>query len=274
MSPDAPPFFHPGTPMSRVGNNANTGGVRDNFTLDFYVKNRIVEAMRTPDDKRTPDPSVVGLVDSNRSELQQSPRSFHNHSPHRQSPAHHHVKDVVVDGIGTPVSTAGEGASEDTASRNSISTAAATTGCSVTSIVSSLVHNTYHQQPITTFTTPPTYAYPFSALTVAGGAPSMPVSLVAPASGHATISSSVPTTSTAIGNAGGSSHNIGGTSSGGIKSSNNILLTSGGTSNSGINNGGGKDGTGGVLIDDRLVSVAIEPKPLLSAQYEALSDED
>lgn len=89
--------------------------------------------------------------------------------------------------------------------------------------------------PVTTF--PPQTYYPYSALTVSGG----------------------PVTVGSLGLPPGHGPKV--SSMGGVQ-----------------NMGGGGPGGGGGMNDDRQQSssssVAMEPKPLLSAQYEALSDED
>ncbi|KFB43491.1 hypothetical protein ZHAS_00011296 [Anopheles sinensis] len=319
VSPDAPPFFHPGTPLGRIGGGVGIGasasnpvsgaggggggGGRDNFALDFYVKNRIVEAMRTEDEKRPPDaPAVVVVVDGqsqgNRSERQQqaSPRSFQNHSPHHHhqlGPSignHHGGKEVGnSDRSGAPASSSERssgvsdaqqsGAVEEVASSSSTAiTSSATvpvTSSTTNPLVTSVVHNAYHQQSLSSFTTHPTYAYPFSALTVASGSTS------SSPSGHhhsSSVPSNIGATLGTGGSTGSSSSAVGGlkgsvntmllaVGSGAPGSSGNIVVTSN-------NSVGGSATGGGVLGDDRHNATATEPKPLLSAQYEALSDED
>uniref|UniRef100_A0A182NN99 SANT domain-containing protein n=1 Tax=Anopheles dirus TaxID=7168 RepID=A0A182NN99_9DIPT len=263
------------------------GGGRDNFVIDFYVKNRIVEAMRTEDEKRASDASMVVVVDGgvpggNRNterQQQSSPRSFQNISPHhtQTSMSHHHAKEVaLLDRSGTPASGASEGphqshhatVDEQKQQHQQHSTASAL----LTTSSPTVVHSTYHQQPITTFNTPPTYAYPFSALTVASGAPPTSSS-----SGHPPSSTSSSTTAITA------SMVTGGSSSGsGIKSIGTGMILAGtgptvagglgGNSSIGVSSAGG--GNGPALTDDRHIAPALEPKPLLSAQYEALSDED
>lgn len=299
-SPDGPQFFHPGPHLGRVAGgtgvpHAGAGG-RDNFVLDFYVKNRIVEAMRTEDEKRaSTDPSMVVVVDgvgggSRNIERQQqsSPRSFQNLSPHHHQPpsSHHHVKEItLVDRSGTPASGASDGQphslNEDHKQNHPYpqhstpSSVLAASGSTTSS--PAVVHSTYHPlttQPLTSFTTPPTYAYPFSALTVASGAP--PTT----STGHPSSPSTSSTTSIVnlMGTGSGGGNNVAGLKSmhsGMIITGSGAGVTGGlgGNNSIGANNGGG-NGSGGVLTDDRHITSAIEPKPLLSAQYEALSDED
>uniref|UniRef100_A0A182QB87 Uncharacterized protein n=1 Tax=Anopheles farauti TaxID=69004 RepID=A0A182QB87_9DIPT len=296
VSPDAPQFFHPGPHLSRVSGPGGGGaggqgaphtggsGGRDNFVIDFYVKNRIVEAMRTEDEKRaSSDASTVVVVDGgagNRNadrQQQSSPRSFQNISPHhtQTSVGHHHAKDVaLLDRSGTPAAGSSEGpqqshhATADEQKQSQLHQQHSTASALLTTSSPTVVHSTYHQQPITTFNTPPTYAYPFSALTVASGTPPTSSS-----SGHPPSSASSATTLMATGGSGSGS---------GIKSiATGMILTGtgpavagglGGNSSIGVSTAGG--GNGPTMTDDRHIAPALEPKPLLSAQYEALSDED
>lgn len=311
VSPEASHFFHLGTPVSRVGSvgvggnvgNAGSGpltvsGGRDNFALDFYVKNRIVEAMRTEDEKRSADSSAMVMVldgSANRNERQQqsSPHNFHNHSPHnhqRGMSGHNQgLKDAgIADRSGTTSSSERgsdisdpqksctlEGHHHQLLATPSSTTLPASTmpiTCSTAStMLTSVVHTAYHQQPITNFTTPPTYAYPFSALTVASGA------TAASLSGHNLSSSSNSMTGRIAAGGTGSNDSV----VSGVKgASNNVLLTVGGSVVPGgkisavSRNYIGNSAASGVIVEDRHIKTVPEPKPLLSAQYEALSDED
>lgn len=225
VSPDTQ-FFHPAAPLTRS---------RD-FALDCYVKSRIVEAMRTEDDKRADD-----------GRDHQSPRNpspaQHGHGPPSQG---HHNKDLdrsttpgdmlIDDETGRPAS--GGNPHRPPSSSQQMPPHSQPQGGMHNSLHPSAYHGGAGQAPgppPTTFA-PPTY-YPYSALTVSGG----PVvgNLGPPGPPKTTLV--VPT----LGGAGGSGHPP-------------------------PNSGGG-------MNDDRQSSsnaAPIEPKPLLSAQYEALSDED
>ncbi|XP_055601175.1 uncharacterized protein LOC129750017 isoform X2 [Uranotaenia lowii] len=233
VSPDAQ-FFHPGAPLSR--------GPRD-FALDCYVKNRIVEAMRTEDDKR-------GGGEDGRPD-QQSPR---NPSPaqHGGPPPAHHNKDH--DRSSTPgdmLMGDDEPGSRPASGGNSHRPPSSSHHQQHPSSHQQQqggppVHNSIHSSPymgsqsgqpppVTTFA-PPTY-YPYSALNVSSG----PV----------------------VGNLGHP----------GVTSKTTLVVPNlGGGSGSGLS---GPPGSG-MNDDNRQSSSAaqLEPKPLLSAQYEALSDED
>ncbi|XP_055538502.1 nuclear receptor corepressor 1 isoform X2 [Wyeomyia smithii] len=224
VSPDTH-FFHPGAPLSR--------GSRD-FALDCYVKNRIVEAMRTEDDKRVDDGRDL-----------QSPR---NQSPaqHGPPPPAHHNKDhdrsstpadmMIDEETGRPASVGNPHRPPSSSQQQLPPHSQSQQGG---------IHNSLHSSPyiggqsgppppVTTFA-PQTY-YPYSALTVSGG----------PVVGGLGPPVHPPKTTLIVPTLGGGSVGVGG-------------------------------GSGMNMNDDRQSSSSsntIEPKPLLSAQYEALSDED
>lgn len=225
-------FFHPGAPLSR--------GPRD-FALDCYVKNRIVEAMRTEDDKRGDD-------GRDHHQQQQQQQSSRNPSPAQQQqhgpppPAHHNKDhdrsstpgDMMID------EETGRPASGGNHHRPPSSSQQQQSQPPPHSQSQGVVHNSIHSspymssQPVPVTTFPSQSFYPYSALTVSGG----PVN---------------------VGNLGPPGHGPKVSSLGGVQ-----------------NHGGGGPGGGGGMNDDRQQSSssAVEPKPLLSAQYEALSDED
>ncbi|EDS36387.1 conserved hypothetical protein [Culex quinquefasciatus] len=226
-----------GAPLSR--------GPRD-FALDCYVKNRIVEAMRTEDDKRGDD-------GRDHQQQQQQQQSSRNPSPAQQQQQHgppppaHHNKDhdrsstpgdmMIDEETGRPAS-GGNHHRQPPSSQQQQSLPPHSQ-----SSQGGVVHNSLHSspymggQPVPVTTFPPQTYYPYSALTVSGGP--VTVGSLGPPPGHGPKVSSM----------------------GGVQ-----------------NMGGGGPGGGGGMNDDRQQSssssVAMEPKPLLSAQYEALSDED
>lgn len=225
VSPDTQ-FFHPAAPLTRS---------RD-FALDCYVKSRIVEAMRTEDDKRADD-----------GRDHQSPRNpspaQHGHGPPPQS---HHNKDhdrsttpgdmLIDDETGRPAS--GGNPHRPPSSSQQMPPHSQPQGGMHNSLHSSPYLGSQSGPPPATTFAPPTY-YPYSALTVSGGPV---VGNLGPPGPPTKTTLIVPT----LGGAGGSSGHP--------------------PSNSG----------GGDMNDDRQSSsnAPIEPKPLLSAKYEALSDED
>lgn len=203
---------HPGGPGGPIDRRlaGGAGGATHQFALDCYVKNRIVEAMRTEDERRPEESHMHGGHHDRSSDI------------HRQSTPH--TKDLNSDGPNGNNSGSGGGKStpsfED--GRRSTGGNSGTGGIPVNS-QNNDGHGPPHSQyppppsqqppPVTTFAA--TYAYPFSALNVPGPPPSL----------------GVPPPST--------------------KS---------------------LDGVSSQPPSQQ--SIAAEPKPLLSAQYEALSDEE
>lgn len=184
------------------------GGGLNQFDTMKYVKNRIVEAMRTEDERRPEDMHGIHHSDRDRNDVQ-----HHRHPPshQQQHQQHPHQQSKDHDGLMGGKQQQSGGSYEEISRRSNVQ--------SHNNESSSSSHHpsaaaSYQQQqppPVTTFATT-TYAYPFSALNVpnAAGLPPHQKMLHPEA-------------------AGGSSHQS---------------------------------------------SHASEPKPLLSAQYEALSDED
>lgn len=230
-------FFHPGAPLSR--------GPRD-FALDCYVKNRIVEAMRTEDDKRGDD----GRDHHQQQQSSRNPSPAQLQQQHGPPPPAHHNKDhdrsstpgdmMIDEETGRPAS-GGNHHRPQPSSQQQQQQQQQLPPHSQSS--QGIVHNSLHSspymggQPVPVTTFPSQSFYPYSALTVSGGP--VTVGNLGPPPGHGSKVSSL-----------GGVQNLGG--------------------------GGPGGGGGGGMNDDRQQSSssAMEPKPLLSAQYEALSDED
>jgi len=183
------------------------GGPSHQFALDCYVKNRIVEAMRTEDDRRPDDGTSHGMHPGAHG-LHHERTSNDNHG-RLPTP---HGKESDVGGKITP-------SGYEEGRRSSSSSGGQTNDSHRPNSGGSGSNIGGYAPPVTTFATT-TYAYPYSALNVTGPPP--PSSLVG-------VPQSVP-------------------------------------------QGKCIDGSGGNSQSQQ--TLPAEPKPLLSAQYEALSDEE
>lgn len=238
-----------------AGGPGASAAVVQNHTFDTmkYVQNRIVEVMRTEDDHR-----AVGNAASSSS----NDDHHQHHNDHRAKDMGHEPRKTPNqyderDGIGSG-SRRSSSANSDTGSHNSSMTAGGPGPGA----------QQYHP-PVTTFAAT-TYAYPYSALNVPSSVTGLPtqMSLNAPAAHQMQPSS--------MGSAGHKqpSHMMGGMSGVGVHDngagvgSNSVVSTTTGVAGGSM----GGSGAGSGIVGQS--SQSAEPKPLLSAQYEALSDED
>lgn len=125
---------------------ASRAAAAQKFALDCYVKNRIMQAMRTEDEKRAEE-----LHDQQRRTPQQ-PQSHHNKDIDRSTPG-----EMVIDEESPASASSSSNIDHGHAMHHH----------------PGLINSQFPQPPVTTFTTT-TYAYPYSALNVSGTATNLP----------------------------------------------------------------------------------------------------